>query len=295
MNSVKLLSIMLVVVLILTVWNMYSVETLRRDFAAEAREIKSAVKTVREETTIETYVVNTPLLSDKVTIHPSLVKWLKKSHVIFVDDMEGALKWTTYGNGTIGIDDEIVFNGEKSLSIVSPEGSWQIMEALRLFSPPKHKVMGFAFWWTCYGTNFGYIDFGIEFRNALNNYRKAGEIYIYSLGLPYYRVENGDIIRFSKDSGLPSSFDTAEVKGDLPWHFTAIIIDFEKSEYVSFLIDDSEVMMNGIKLYDRMPREGPSEYNMMEVFFIVSNGDKGQPAQCFFDDIIVFNLSESQL
>lgn len=275
MDGVKILSIVLVIIFALTIWTMYSVEMLRKEFYADP------------------YLMRAPLLSGKVSVHPSLIKWLKKANVIFVDDMEDSLKWTIYGNGTVRTNDEITFGGDKALNLIPSEGRWGFVEALRLFSPPKRKVMGFAFWWTCYTTNFGYLDFGIEFRNALNDYRKAGEIHIYPFSLPYYRNQEGDLVLFSSESGLPSTYDTTDVGGDVTWHFTAIIIDFEKSEYVSFIVDDAEISMNGIKLYDRVPSEGLSEYNMMEVFFIVSNGDNETSTQCFFDDIIVFNLPES--
>ena len=46
--------------------------------------------------------------------------------------------------------------------------------------------------------------------------------------------------------------------------------------------------MRGIRIYDRLPKEGPAEYNMMEVFVIASSGEGSGSAECLIDDVIVF-------
>ena len=46
--------------------------------------------------------------------------------------------------------------------------------------------------------------------------------------------------------------------------------------------------MRGIKIYDRLPKEGPAEHNMMEVFVIASSGGRSGSAECLIDDVIVF-------
>jgi len=274
MKGSKFLTVVIVIIFGLTVWTVYSVETLKWDLKTGARPRTAQM-----------------LLGD-ISIHPNLVKHLKGAYVIFVDDMEGALKWTSYGNGSISREPSVAFNGEASLALETAAKKWTIIEALRLFAPPKYKVMGFAFWWMCYANNFGYLDFGIEFRNGLTGYRRAGEIYVYEFSIPYYRNEVGDLVKFKPESGLPSKYDTSEMGGDLSWHFTAIIIDFEKSEYRTLIIDDTEVDMSGIAIYDRTPKEGLAEHNMMEVFVIASSMLEEKPAKCFIDDVIVFSLPE---
>lgn len=276
MNGVKILAIVLVVIFGLTMWTVYSVELLGKDFEEEMR------------------LRQLPLYSGKISIHPGLVKHLKNAYVIFVDDMEGGSSWCTYGDGVVEVRRLPAFSGSYSLSLKPSGGNWSFIEALKLFAPPKHKVMGFAFWWTCYGGNFGYLDFGIEFRNALKGYRKAGEIFFYGANIPYYKNKDGELVEFGPESGLPSAFDISYQGRDVSWHFTAIIVDFEKDEYVTLIVDDVEVDMRGIEIYDRVPTEGQAQYNMMEVFVIVSSSGGEQATECLVDDVIVFSLPEKE-
>jgi len=261
--------ILLAALLALTLWNAYSIESLRRG--------------------VELYEAAYP--RDRVSVHPILLEDLKSSYVIFADGMEGSLKWTKYGSGEIGVTGHTSFGGGSSLMLRTGNGSWVIVEALRLFAPPRRKVVGFGFWWLCYHDNFGYLDFGIEYRNALNDYRKAGEIYVYGTGGVYYKNEAGDLVRFEPAAGLPEAYDLSERGGDWSWHFAAIVVDFEKSEYVKLVLDDKVVDMEGIKIYDRLPKEGPAEYNMMEVFVIASSGGGSGSTECLIDDVIVFTPS----
>ena len=150
MKLLKILTALLAVILALTLWNTYSIESLRRGFEFDgAGHLYTQLG---------------------VSVHPILLEDLKDSYVILADDMEGALKWTKYGSGEIGITSHTSFGGGSSLILRTGNGSWVIVEALRLFAPPRRKVVGFGFWWLCYYHNFGYLDFGIEYRNALNDY-----------------------------------------------------------------------------------------------------------------------------
>lgn len=230
------------------------------------------------------------ILVNKVSIHPMALKYLSNSKILFIDGAEGAVSWSKYGWGEVTINDEIVFSGKQSLKLRTINKSWTVIEALKLFSPPKSKKVGFCFWWAVLSENFGYIDFGIEYRNANNNYRKAGEIYIYGYHRPYYRLENGTIVEFSPETGLPVKYDTSQKDGDICWHFVLIIVDFEKDEYTTLIIDDIEVDMRGIKIYDRSTKEGLAENNMMEIFIILSSGVKNASATAFIDDVIVFSI-----
>ncbi|RLE84802.1 MAG: hypothetical protein DRJ41_02450, partial [Thermoprotei archaeon] len=234
-------------------------------------------------------LLNSVLLS-KVSVHPSALKYLLDARIIFIDGAEGSISWSKYGWGDVTTDKEIVFNDKHSLKLRTVNRSWTIIEALRLFSPPKSKKVGFCFWWAALSENLGYIVFGIEYRNANNNYRKAGEIYIYEHHRPYYKLENGTIVKFSSKTGLPERYDTSQRGGDICWHFVLIIVDFEKDEYVSLIIDDVEVDMRGIKIYDRSTREGMAQSNMMEVFVILSSGTKNASTTAFIDDVIVFSI-----
>ena len=60
---------------------------------------------------------------------------------------------------------------------------------------------------------------------------------------------------------------------------------------VKLVLDDRVVDMKGIKIYDRLPKEGLAEYNMMEVFVIASSGGGSGSAECLIDDVIVFTPS----
>lgn len=241
-------------------------------------------------TDINTINTLNAIILSRVSVHPDALKYLSNAKIIFIDDMGGAIKWSKYGWGNISKDDRTVFNGDSSLKLETSSDLWAIIEALRLFSPPKRKKVGFCFWWTVFSDNFGYIEFGIEYRNANKNYRKAGEVFIYEFHRPFYKAENGSMVEFKPISGFPQRYDTSQKGGDISWHFTMIIIDFEKDEYVTLIIDDVEVNMKGIKIYDRSTKEGMAQSNMMEVFVILSNGTHNRTATAFIDDVVVFSL-----
>ena len=105
--------ILLAAILALTLWNAYSIESLRRG--------------------VELYEAAYP--RDRVSVHPILLEDLKSSYVIFADGMEGSLKWTKYGSGEIGVTSHTSFGGGSSLMLRTGNGHGS---SSRLFGSSPH-------------------------------------------------------------------------------------------------------------------------------------------------------------
>jgi hypothetical protein len=175
--------------------------------------------------------------------------------------------------------------------ITSPNNAWEVFEILRLVSlnvdnPTKLGRLCLEFTFCPIGQSFGFLDFGIEVRNAYNNYRKAGECVFYPANYLHVKQADGSLIPILES---PTQYDICnDLNGDIVWHDVKLIVDFSKGRYDSIIFDGVKYDISDIVIYDRAS-EGMAERSQLEIFFIIANNN-GTQCQCVVDEVILHKL-----